>query len=57
MAITIEKSTTNFLSRLSKNNNREWFNKHKEQYLTAYENTIAFADALLTEIQEKRISL
>ena len=52
MAITIEKSTTNFLSRLSKNNNREWFNKHKEQYLTAYENTIAFADALLMEMRK-----
>ena len=52
MAITIEKFTTNFLSRLSKNNNREWFNKHKEQYLTAHENIIAFADALLTEMRK-----
>lgn len=52
MSTTIEKSTLNFLNRLSKNNNREWFNKNKEQYLTAHENIIAFADALLTEMRK-----
>ncbi len=52
MATTIEKSTLNFLNRLSKNNNREWFNEHKEKYLAAHENIIAFAASLLTEMQK-----
>ncbi|MEP7229729.1 MAG: DUF2461 domain-containing protein [Ginsengibacter sp.] len=52
MATTIEKSTLNFLNRLSKNNNREWFNEHKEKYLAAHENIIAFAYSLLTEMQK-----
>nr|MDQ6903634.1 DUF2461 domain-containing protein [Bacteroidota bacterium] len=38
MATIIEKSTFDFLNRLSKNNNREWFNKNKDQYQTAHEN-------------------
>ncbi len=52
MAIIIEKSTLNFLNRLSKNNNREWFNKNKDQYQAAHENVIAFADALLMEMRK-----
>lgn len=52
MSTTIEKSTLNFLKKLSKNNNREWFNEHKEKYLAAHENVIAFADVLLTEMQK-----
>lgn len=31
----IKKSTLEFLRRLKKNNNRGWFNKHKDDYLTA----------------------
>ena len=46
MAI-IEKSTLSFLKDLAKNNHREWFNAHKDRYLLAYENVIAFTDALL----------
>ncbi len=52
MATTIEKSTLNFLNKLSKNNNREWFNEHKNKYLAAHDNIIAFAHALLTEMQK-----
>ena len=52
MATTIEKSTLYFLNNVSKNNNREWFNKHKQKYLAAHENIIAFADSLLTEMQK-----
>ncbi len=52
MATIIEKSTFNFLNRLAKNNNREWFNKNKDQYETAHENIIAFIDALLIEMRK-----
>lgn len=43
----INKSTFEFLERLAKNNNREWFNKHKDQYLLAQENVTAFVDTLI----------
>ena len=52
MATLIEKTTLNFLNRLSKNNNREWFNKNKEYYLRAHENMIAFTNALLAEMRK-----
>ena len=52
MATTIEKTTLDFLNRLSKNNNREWFNKNKELYLRAHENMIVFANALLAEMRK-----
>lgn len=48
--ISIPVSSLNFLKAISKNNNREWFSKNKEYYLQEYENMIAFADALLTEM-------
>lgn len=48
----ITSNTLGFLKKLSKNNNRDWFNKNKETYLKAQENMIAFADALLLEMQK-----
>ena len=48
MPITIKNSTIDFLKKLSKNNNREWFNKNKNLYLAAHENVLAFVDALLS---------
>lgn len=47
MNVVIEKTSWNFLSELTKNNNREWFQLHREHYLMAHENMIAFANALL----------
>ena len=47
-----EKSTLSFLKDLAKNNHREWFNAHKDRYLLAYENVIAFTDALLAEMNK-----
>ena len=47
---TIQKSTFSFLKTLSKNNNREWFNENKPEYIKAQDNMIAFADALLDEM-------
>ncbi len=43
----IEKSTVSFLTSLSRNNNREWFNAHKEHYLKAKENAERFVDGLI----------
>ena len=50
--IVIEKESIDFLKTLSKNNNRDWFNKHKDEYIEAHNNMIAFADALLVEMNK-----
>lgn len=52
MKTVIDEDSINFLKKLSKNNNREWFNEHKDMYEKAHNNIIAFADALLTEMNE-----
>ena len=39
-----------FLARLKKNNNREWFNAHKEQFLEEQKRMELFADGLLTDL-------
>ncbi|HTJ50167.1 MAG TPA: DUF2461 domain-containing protein [Cyclobacteriaceae bacterium] len=46
----INKSTLDFLKKLSKNNNREWFEVHKEEYLEAKENAETFMDALIAKM-------
>lgn len=51
-SIVIKKETLDFLKTLSKNNNRDWFNNHKGLYLEAHNNIIAFADALLFEMNK-----
>jgi uncharacterized protein (TIGR02453 family) len=48
----IRSSTLDFLKRLSKNNNRDWFNKHKDQYLTAQENMIDFVEMLMMQMSK-----
>jgi uncharacterized protein (TIGR02453 family) len=50
--VSISNSSLDFLKALTKNNNREWFNKNKNRYLQEYENMIVFADALLTEMRK-----
>lgn len=51
-SIQLEKNSLDFLKVLSKNNNRDWFNKHKERYAVAQANVIAFADELLQEMSK-----
>jgi uncharacterized protein (TIGR02453 family) len=46
----INKSTIDFLKKLSKNNNREWFEVHKEEYLAAKENAEMFMNALIAKM-------
>lgn len=49
---TINKDSLEFLKDLSKNNNREWFNNNKYRYTEAHNNIIAFADALIGEMNK-----
>lgn len=51
MAVIINDSAIDFLKKLSKNNNREWFNKHRNLYVAAHENVLAFVEALLSEMR------
>jgi len=50
--IVIKKESIDFLKTLSKNNNRDWFNSHKDKFTEAHNNIIAFADALLSEMNK-----
>ena len=47
MPSIIQQSTLNFLKELSKHNDRDWFNQHKEKYRQAQENASQFADQLI----------
>jgi uncharacterized protein (TIGR02453 family) len=51
-ATTIPPSSLEFLKLVKKNNNRDWFNAHKERYLQEHDSVIAFADALLIEMKK-----
>jgi uncharacterized protein (TIGR02453 family) len=44
---TIPKSSFDFLDRLKNNNNRDWFNNHKEEFVIEQSYIEKFADALL----------
>lgn len=50
MTVRIEKSTYTFLRNLAKNNNREWFAAHKEEYHMAHANVQEFVDALIARM-------
>ena len=43
----IEKTTFDFLKQLSRNNNREWFDAHKEKYLAAKANVDTFIEEVI----------
>jgi uncharacterized protein (TIGR02453 family) len=46
----IAESTLTFLSKLEKNNNREWFAENKPKYVAAHENVVAFVGELMEEL-------
>lgn len=48
----ITKENLNFIVKLSANNDRDWFNAHKADYIAQHENIIAFADELLAKMNE-----
>ncbi len=45
--IQVEKQSLDFLKALAKNNQRDWFNNHKDQYLSAHNNMIQLVEALI----------
>lgn len=47
---TIPASSLEFLKKLAKNNNRDWFNQRKDVYLQELAHLEAFADALLQRL-------
>jgi uncharacterized protein (TIGR02453 family) len=46
----VAKSGIDFLKALRKNNNRDWFNARKDQYLVQQDNMIEVAEALLQQM-------
>ena len=40
-----------FLSKLRKNNNREWFEQHRDEYEASQQELLAFADDMIQQIQ------
>lgn len=49
---TLSRSIFTFLNKLQKNNNRPWFNEHKEEYLVEDAHFKAFANHLLNEMTQ-----
>jgi uncharacterized protein (TIGR02453 family) len=47
---SIPPSSFNFLNTLKKNNNRDWFNDHKDDFLIEQQHVELFANALLEEL-------
>ena len=50
--VKILPSNIEFLKLLKKNNNRDWFNENKDRYTAELNNIVAFADALLAEMNK-----
>lgn len=48
---TIERSAFEFLKLLNKNNNRDWFNGHKDEYLNQLSHIENFAEELLNKLK------
>jgi len=48
----INRKNIDFLKKLAKNNDRDWFKENKNGYQEARENTIAFADKVLFELKK-----
>lgn len=48
----MKTSTLHFLTSLQNNNNREWFNEHKNLYIEAREDVLQLAEQLINEIAE-----
>jgi uncharacterized protein (TIGR02453 family) len=50
--MTIEKSTLDFLKALSRNNDRDWFQKNKERYTSSQANMIHWLEGLIAEMNK-----
>ena len=51
-SLGIPKSTLQFLTELNLNNNRPWFNDHKAWYQEEHAGMVAFAEALMAEMNK-----
>ena len=52
MTTHIASTTLDFLKKIKANNNREWFNSNKADYIKAYENVKAFGNTLADKMSE-----
>ena len=52
MTTHIKSSTLEFLRKVGANNNREWFNANKADYVKAYDNIKAFGNTLVDKMSE-----
>lgn len=52
MSAAISPKIFDFLKKLTKNNNREWFTENKNLYTEAQENIISFLEELIKEMSE-----
>lgn len=52
MSATISIKTFDFIKKLTKNNNREWFNENKNLYIESQQNVISFLEDLINEMGE-----
>ncbi|KPE52136.1 DUF2461 domain-containing protein [Chryseobacterium indologenes] len=50
MSASISPKTFDFLKKLTKNNNREWFNENKNLYTDSHGNVVDFLDELIKEM-------
>jgi uncharacterized protein (TIGR02453 family) len=48
--VTIQKDTLTFLKDLSQDNDRTWFNKHKDRYIAANKNFLSFVQSLIYHV-------
>jgi len=51
----IPLSSLDFLKKIKKNNNRDWFNAHKDQFLKEQQFIESFAEALLKELNTQDV--
>lgn len=51
-AAVVEKSTLGFLSSLARNNNRDWFTLHRDQYEAALQNVSSVIDDLIVRMNQ-----
>lgn len=52
MSAIITNKTFEFLNKLKKNNNREWFNENKNLYTEAQSDVLNFIESLIAEIEK-----
>ena len=52
MKTSVSKEVFGFLKKLKKNNDRDWFNANKKEYLAIHEDMIGFADSVLHQMNK-----